>query len=80
MSTGGLSKARLARMHDVMAAHVERGDVLGLVALVSRRGEVHVDAIGTKTVGGHDAMQRDTIVRITSMTKPITAVAAWASV
>jgi CubicO group peptidase (beta-lactamase class C family) len=76
MSTAGLSKARLARLHDVMAAYVERGDVPGLVALVSRRGEVHVNAIGTRTLGGHDAMQRDTIVRITSMTKPIIAVAA----
>jgi hypothetical protein len=25
MSAGGLSKARLARMRDVMAGHVERG-------------------------------------------------------
>jgi CubicO group peptidase (beta-lactamase class C family) len=75
MSTGGLSKARLRRMHDVMAGHVERGDVPGLVTLVSRRGEVHVDAIGMKTLGGSDPMQRDTIFRIASMTKPITAAA-----
>src|SRR5436309_2241429 len=48
MSIGGLSGARLARMHDVMAGYVERGEVPGLVTLVSRRGEVHVDAIGTQ--------------------------------
>ena len=47
----------------------------GLVTLVSRRGEVHVDAIGTKALGGSDPMRRDTIFRIASMTKPITAVA-----
>jgi len=75
MSTGGLSKARLGRMYDVMAGHVERGEVPGLVALVSRRGEVHVDVIGTNAVGG-DPMRRDTIFRIASMTKPITAGAA----
>ena len=75
MSTGGLSKARLGRMHDVMAGHVERGDVPGLVTLVSRRGEVHVDAIGMKAVGDSDPMRRDTIFRITSMTKPITVAA-----
>ncbi|WP_438003460.1 serine hydrolase domain-containing protein [Sorangium sp. So ce321] len=63
-------------MRDVMTGHVERGDVPGLVLLVSRRGEVHVDAIGTKAVGGSDPMRRDTIFRITSMTKPVTAVAA----
>src|SRR6266545_2718410 len=75
MSTGGLSKARLGRMHDVMAGYVERGDMPGIVTLVSRRGEVHVDAIGTKAAGGSDPIRRDTIFRISSMTKPITAAA-----
>src|SRR5713226_4101843 len=75
MSTGGLSKARLGRMHDVMAGYVERGDVPGLVTLVSRRGEVHVDVIGMKAVEGLDPIRRDTIFRISSMTKPITAAA-----
>ena len=51
MSTAGLSGGRLARMHDVMAGYVERGEVPGLVTLVSRRGEVHVDAIGTQAFG-----------------------------
>ena len=40
------SKTRLGRIHDVMAHHVERGGVPGLVTLVSRGDEVHVDAIG----------------------------------
>jgi hypothetical protein len=35
--SGGLSKARLGRMHDVMAGYVDRGQVPGLVTLVSRR-------------------------------------------
>src|SRR5882672_9666461 len=79
MSKGGFSKARLDRMRDVMAGHVERG-VPGLVTLVSRRGEVHVDEIGMKAAGGPGAVgngpiRRDTIFRISSMTKPITAVA-----
>jgi CubicO group peptidase (beta-lactamase class C family) len=76
MSAGGLSQARLGRMHDVMAGYVERGDVPGIITLVSRRGEVHVDVIGMKAVGGSDPIRRDTIFRITSMTKPITAAAA----
>ncbi len=75
MSSGGLSRMRLARMHDVMAGAVERGAVPGLVSLVSRRGEVHVDALGLKTLTDPDPMRRDTIFRISSMTKPITAVA-----
>ncbi len=75
MSTAGLSRARLSRMHGVMAGYVERGDVPGLVTLVSRRGEVHVDVIGTQAIGDRPPMRRDTIFRISSMTKPIIAVA-----
>ncbi len=75
MSTGGLSRARLARMHDVMTGYVERGEVPGLVTLVSRRGEAHVDAIGTRAIEDPAPMRRDTIFRISSMTKPITAAA-----
>jgi CubicO group peptidase (beta-lactamase class C family) len=67
MSKAGLSKARLGRMHDVMAGYVERGGVPGLVTLVSRCRETYLDAIGNK---------RDTIFRISSMSKPITAAAA----
>ncbi len=54
MSNGGLGKARLGRMHAVMAGYVERGEIPGIVTLVSRRGEVHVDAIGNKAIGGSD--------------------------
>src|ERR1700745_3381519 len=72
----GLSNARLHRMHDVMAGYVERGEVPGIVTLVCRRDKVHADAIGTKVVGGSDPVRRDTIFRIASMTKPITAAAA----
>jgi len=75
MSASGLSAARLARMHDVMAGYVERGEVPGIVTAVSRRGDAHVDAIGTKAVGGGAPVARDTIFRIASMTKPIIAVA-----
>ncbi len=63
-------------MQKVMAGHVEGGEVPGLVTLVARRGEVRVDAIGAKVVGGSDPMRRDTIFRIASMTKPIAAAAA----
>ncbi|HEX3450805.1 MAG TPA: serine hydrolase domain-containing protein [Isosphaeraceae bacterium] len=76
MSSGGLSKARLSRLHDVMAGYVERGELPGIVSPVSRRGEVHVDAVGMQAIGGKIPMRRDTIFRIASMTKPITAAAA----
>ena len=73
--SSGLSQARLGRMREVLARHVDGGDVPGLVALVSRRGEIHADVIGRMAVDG-PPMQRDTIFRIASMTKPVTAVAA----
>ena len=74
-NTSGLSKARLGRMHEVMAGYVEAGDMPGLVTLVSRHGEIFVDAIGRIAFDG-PPMRRDTVFRITSMTKPVTAVAA----
>ncbi|MDQ1534558.1 MAG: hypothetical protein QOF28_2319 [Actinomycetota bacterium] len=58
-----------------MVGHVEAGHAPGLVSAVSRRGEAHVDVIGETAVDGGEPMQRDTIFRISSMTKPITAVA-----
>jgi CubicO group peptidase (beta-lactamase class C family) len=75
MTKNGLSEARLRRMREVMTAHVERGGVPGLVMAISRRGERHVEAIGRASLAGA-AVERDTIVRIASMTKPIVAVAA----
>ena len=72
----GLSPLRLGRMREVMAGYVDRGAMPGLVALVSRRGGVHAEAIGMTAFDGGRPMRRDTIFRIASMTKPITAVAA----
>jgi CubicO group peptidase (beta-lactamase class C family) len=71
---GGLSEARLSRIRDVMAGYMQRDEVPGMVALVSRRGETHVDCIGRRSSDG-ETMTRDTIFRISSMTKPITAAA-----
>src|ERR1700678_3931149 len=76
---GKFSKAGFDRLRGVMAGHVERGDLPGLVMLVSRHGEVQVDAIGRLAFEG-SSMTRDTIFRITSMTKPVTAAAAMVMV
>src|SRR5216683_2644140 len=70
------SRARLGRLHDIMAGYVERGAVAGVVTLLSRHGEVHVDAIGAQDLDTLTPMRRDTIFRIASMTKPIAAAAA----
>jgi len=71
-----LSNVALCRLHAVMARYVERGEVPGLVTLVNRDSETNVSALGTKSAGaGAQAVRRDTIFRIASMTKPITAAA-----
>src|SRR3954452_23280554 len=76
MSTTALSKTRLARLHEVMAGHVAQGAVPGVVWLISRRDETHMDAIGSIAVSDSAPMRRDTIFRIASLSKPITAAAA----
>ena len=63
-------------MHDFLRRQVESGRLPGLVALVSRRGEEYVAAIGAQAFGSDVPMRRDTIFRLASTTKPITAVAA----
>jgi CubicO group peptidase (beta-lactamase class C family) len=72
-----LSAKALRHVHDVMSGYVERGEVPGLVTLVSRHHETSVDALGTRSIdgAGPQPVRRDTIFRIASMTKPITAVA-----
>ncbi|MGH3217395.1 MAG: serine hydrolase domain-containing protein, partial [Streptosporangiaceae bacterium] len=64
----GFGKARLGRVRDVLARHVELGSAPGAVALLARGGETVVEAVG--------AYSRDTIFRIASMSKPVTAAAA----
>ncbi len=74
MTKGEFSQAAMGRMHEALSVHVARGEVPGLVALVGRRGEAHVEAIGDASPRG-PPIRRDTIFRISSMSKPVTAAA-----
>jgi CubicO group peptidase (beta-lactamase class C family) len=76
MGTTGFSRSRLERMHELLTGHVEREELPGLVALVSRRDQVHMETLGTLSFGHPAEMKRDTIFRIASLSKVITAVAA----
>lgn len=76
MSNTGLSKPRLKRMRRVLSGYVERGEVPGLVAVVARDDDVFVEALGALALDDAPPMRSDTIVRIASLAKPITAVAA----
>ncbi len=75
-SKSGLSSARLGRMHGVVQDYVDRGEVVGAITLIHRRGETHVDVVGLQDRERGTPLRRDSIFRIASMSKPITAVAA----
>jgi CubicO group peptidase (beta-lactamase class C family) len=72
----GFSEAGLRRVREVLARHVESGKIPGLVALVSRRDETHVEALGTMRHDGGAPMRRDTIFRMASTSKPVAMAAA----
>ena len=65
----------MPRLQQAMAARVARGEFPGLVAVVARGDEVRVETVGVTGFGGDVPMRRDTPFRITSMTKPVLAVA-----
>jgi len=69
------SSSRLGAVHDLMAEQVAQDQFPGAVWLVVRGEEVVVDCVGVTAIGGSQPMRRDTIFRIASMTKAITATA-----
>jgi CubicO group peptidase (beta-lactamase class C family) len=75
MCAVGFSKSRLERMRQVLSGYVERQEMPGLVALVSHHDDVQVATLGTLAFDSSAPMKQDTIFRIASITKPITAVA-----
>ena len=74
--TTGLTDDDIGILHRSLVRHVERGEVPGLVALVARGSDVHVESIGDKAFGDSEPIERDAIFRIASVTKPIAGVAA----
>ncbi|WP_438484757.1 serine hydrolase domain-containing protein [Streptomyces sp. S186] len=72
----GFSEAGLRRLREVLARYVDSGRIPGLVALVSRGEQTHVEAIGTMRHDGGAPMRRDTIFRMASTTKPVAVAAA----
>ena len=68
--------SRQQQLHEVLQKSVEGGQLAGAVALVYRAGHTECATYGWRDIENHLPMQRDTIFRIASMTKPITSVAA----
>ncbi|MFJ2646657.1 serine hydrolase domain-containing protein [Streptomyces sp. NPDC087420] len=65
----------MTTLHDLLLARVDDGTVPGAVGLVARDGEVEVAVAGAVDTEGTSAMARDSIFRIASLTKPVTAAA-----
>ena len=74
-----LTEEGLKRFAAVAAAHVGDDKVPGLVALVARGEQVHVEALGSLSIGG-PPVRRDSLFRISSTTKPMTGAATLALV
>jgi CubicO group peptidase (beta-lactamase class C family) len=75
----GLTRPGIERLHAAAQQHVGDTRVPGLVALVAQGADLHVEALGNLAVGG-SPVARDSIFRIASTTKPITAAATLAVV
>jgi CubicO group peptidase (beta-lactamase class C family) len=80
ISTDPIPPAGLERLHDRLASEVAAGYLPGLVSLVARGDDVHVDAIGTPSFTDDLPLSRHAIFRIASLTKPVVAAAALALV
>ena len=72
----GFDDARIARLRDVMAGHAETDSIAGVAWLTAGGDEVEFGVAGHLTRGEPEPVRRDSLFRIASMTKPMTAVAA----
>ncbi len=72
----GLDPAGLEKLDEAMHGMVDGGQLAGVVTMVSRKGKVvHFDAYGKRDIENGLPVEKDTIFRIYSMTKPIIGVA-----
>ena len=66
-------KMRTGLVIEILERHIETGYLTGAVALIGRGTHAEVVAVGDQSRETPGLMQRDSLFRITSMTKPITA-------
>ncbi|HEX4184030.1 MAG TPA: serine hydrolase domain-containing protein [Caulobacteraceae bacterium] len=73
----GFAKEELAKIGPTLQGVVDSGVLSGCVTLLWRNGEIgDVTCVGLRDIENKLPMQRDTLFRIASMTKPVTSVAA----
>lgn len=65
----------MTNLSDTLRTHVGNGRVPGAVGLVAHGDRLEVGAVGSADADGTASMTRDSIFRVASVTKPITAAA-----
>ncbi|MFF2787170.1 serine hydrolase domain-containing protein [Streptomyces sp. NPDC058049] len=65
----------MSDLRSLLEAHVGDGSLPGAVALVAHGDDVEVAAVGSLDTAGTAPMARDSLFRIASVTKPVTAAA-----
>lgn len=71
----GMSEARLSQVPEALQKLVDDGKVAGAIVTVARKGKIVLnEAVGFADKEAKKPMQTDSVVRIYSMTKPITSV------
>ncbi|MCA9268169.1 MAG: beta-lactamase family protein [Planctomycetales bacterium] len=73
----GMSASKLQKLNELMDEQVAQAKIAGGVVVVARRGKVvHFESYGHRDRASGDPMQKDTIVRLYSMTKAVVTAAA----
>lgn len=76
-AAAGFNRDVLAGIGPALKGLVDQQALAGVVSLIWRRGEVvQVDTVGHRDIAAGLPMERDTLFRIASMTKPVTTLAA----
>ncbi|MFJ7589260.1 serine hydrolase domain-containing protein [Streptomyces sp. NPDC097617] len=65
----------MSDLHSLLETHVGAGSLAGAVALVAHGEQVEVAAAGSLDTAGTAPMARDSLFRVASVTKPVTAAA-----
>ena len=72
----GVSKERLDRIVPMLQENIRAGRFPGFITAVARKGKVvHFETVGYSDVEKQIPLQKDSLFRIYSMSKPITGVA-----
>tara|TARA_R110002167_G_scaffold110677_9_gene281513 strand:+ start:13248 stop:14531 length:1284 start_codon:yes stop_codon:yes gene_type:complete len=73
----GMSSEALERIAPLLQQYVDSGELVGVVSMLARHGEiVHFENYGTLDMDTGAPIEKDSLFRIYSMSKPITTVAA----